>query len=284
MSANDEQEKRQKISGVFSRQEVRKIGTGSTTRRTIQKTFWFCVELDDGTVKIQPLNINYVPSGSTKEITREQFFTSFSPEPELYVTTVYPKIREMDKNIARGDRHREKGEYYSAEMEYGSALKLDEQNVRANFGLGITYLERGENAKAENIFERLVRLEAAFEQEHKHLFNEFGIKLRKNKLADQAVVYYNRALELCPHDEHLFYNLARAHLENKNIRKAVEYLLQCLDINPLLEPAVKFLQWMVANQLVPEEEKQNAAAALRGIKAAMAARAGSAPEESERGV
>ena len=28
------------------------------------------------------------------------------------------------------------------EMEYGSALRVDEENIRANFGLGLTYLER----------------------------------------------------------------------------------------------------------------------------------------------
>jgi len=277
MSANTDQEKREKINGVFSSQDVRKVGTGTTTRKTIQKTFWFCVELDDGQLEVQPLNTNYVPSGPKKQIGKEQFFAAFSPEPEMYVTTVYPKMRELNKTILRGDRHREQGEYYSAEMEYGTALKVDEENVRANFGLGITYLERGENGKADNIFERLVKLEAAFEEEHKHLFNEFGIKLRKNKMLDQSITYYERALELSPHDEHLFYNLARAYLEDKNIEKALEFLLKTLDINPVLEPAVKFLQWLVAKQMIPEAEKQKVAASLHKIKAALAAQSAAPP-------
>jgi tetratricopeptide (TPR) repeat protein len=173
-------------------------------------------------------------------------------------------------------------------MEYGTALKVDDENVRANFGLGITYLERGESGKADNIFERLVKLEAAFEEEHKHLFNEFGIKLRKNKMLGQSITYYERAMELCPQDEHLFYNLARAYLDNQNIEKALEYLLKTLDMNPTLEPAVKFLQWLVSKQMVPEAEKQKVAAALHKIKAALAAQgAGSAqsapPPEAGKG-
>ena len=280
-TANAESEKREKINGVFSSQEVNKVGTGTTTRKTIQKTFWYCIEMDDDQLEVQPLNTNYVPSGPKKKITKEQFFSSFSPEPEMYVTTVYPKMRELNKTIARGDRHREQGEHFSAEMEYGSALKVDEENVRANFGLGITYLERGEGGKAENIFERLVRLDAAFEEEHKHLFNEFGIKLRKNKLIDQAVIYYERAMELCPQDEHLFYNLARAYLDDKKLDNAIEYLLKCLDINPVLEPAVKFLQWLVTKQMVPEEEKPKVAAALHKIKAAMAAQAAGGEKKVE---
>ena len=280
-TANAESEKREKINGGFSSQEVNKVGTGTTTRKTIQKTFWYCIEMDDDQLEVQPLNTNYVPSGPKKKITKEQFFSSFSTEPEMYVTTVYPKMRELNKTIARGDRHREQGEHFSAEMEYGSALKVDEENVRANFGLGITYLERGEGGKAENIFERLVRLDAAFEEEHKHLFNEFGIKLRKNKLIDQAVIYYERAMELCPQDEHLFYNLARAYLDDKKLDNAIEYLLKCLDINPVLEPAVKFLQWLVTKQMVPEEEKPKVAAALHKIKAAMAAQAAGGEKKVE---
>ena len=29
------------VRGVFSTQEVRRVGTGTTTRKTVQKTFWF---------------------------------------------------------------------------------------------------------------------------------------------------------------------------------------------------------------------------------------------------
>jgi len=270
MSASTDQEKREKITGVFSSQDVRKVGTGTTTRKTIQKTFWFCTELPNDELEVQPLNANYIPSGPKKKISKDQFLAAFSPEPEVYVSAVFPKMRELNKTIARADRHREKGELFSAEMEYGSALKVDEENVRANFGLGITYLERGESSKAENIFERLVKLDAAFEAEHKHLFNEFGIKLRKNKMLDQSITYYERAMELSPHDEHLFYNLARAYLEDKKIEKSLEFLLKSLDMNPTLEPAVKFLQWLVTKQLVPEAEKPKVAAALQKIKGALA--------------
>lgn len=264
-------DKKDRISGVFSSQEVKRVGTGTTTRRTIQKAYWYCEELPDGSLEVQPLNPNYVPSGPKKTVTQEQFLSSFAPEPEMYVSTVYPRMRELHKTIARGDRHRSNKEFYSAEMEYGNALKVDEENIRANFGLGITYLERGENAKADNIFERLVRLDAAFEEEHKHLFNEFGIKLRKNKMTDQAVTYYNRALELTKNDENLYYNLARACLEKKDMDATLENLFTALTLNPLLDPAVKFLLWLVTKDLVPDDKKQAVAEAVAKIKEAQAA-------------
>lgn len=270
MSTANTADKRERINGVFSSQEVKKVGTGTTTRKTIQKTFWFCTEMDNGTLEVQPLNPNYVPSGPKKTITKDEFFASFSPEPEMYVSNVYPKMRELNQTIARADRHRAKGEHFSAEMEYGTALKVDEENVRANFGLGITYLERGESGKADNIFERLVRLEAAFEEEHKHLFNEFGIKLRKNKMLDQSISYYERAMDLAKKDENLMYNLARAYLDAQKYDKALDALLQALELNPKLEPGVKFLEWLINNKLVPAPMQSKADEALKKVKAAAA--------------
>lgn len=257
---------RDRISGVFSSQEVRKVGTGTTTRKTIQKTFWFCEELPDGNIEVQPLNPNYVPSGPKKILALDKFLSTFSPEPELYIANVFPRMRELNKTIARGDRHRKNQEYYSAEMEYGNVIKVDEENVRANFGLGITYLERGEQGKADNIFERLVKLEAAFEKEHKHLFNEFGIKLRKTGMLDQAVSYYNRALELSTRDEHLFYNLARAYMEKNDNTNAIDNLLQALKLNPAFEVGAKFLLWMIQNNLVPDTRKTEVSLALKQIR------------------
>ncbi len=233
-----------RIKGIFSTQSIIKIGTGTTTRKTIQKTYWMVEELEDGQFQIQPLNKNYVPAGAKKLISREEFFKKFYPEPEFYINTVYPKMRELQKTIARADRHRMKGETYSAEYEYKNALKIDEENIRATFGLGLTYLDRGEKEKANDVFQRLVKLDAAFEKEHKHLFNEFGIKLRKNKLLDQCIEYYKRALELTQDDEHLFHNIARAYYEKGDINKTVEYLKKALEINPKFEEGKRFLDFL----------------------------------------
>ncbi len=66
----------EKIKGVFSTQSVAKVGTGTTQRRTIQKTYWSGDELDDGRIDVQPLNRNYVPSGPKRTIDRRSSFPS----------------------------------------------------------------------------------------------------------------------------------------------------------------------------------------------------------------
>lgn len=263
-----EQPGKKGLEGVFSNQEVRSVGTGTTTRKTIQKSYWYVIEQENGEMELQPLNSNYVPSGPKKRLSKNEFLEKFSPEPEFYVSNVFPKIKEINKTIARADRHRQNKEYFSAEMEYGNALKVDEDNIRANFGLGITYLERGENNKAEDILGRLVKLEGAFESEHKHLFNDFGINLRKNGMYDQSIAYYSRALELTLHDENLYYNMARAYLEKKDPGSAADYLLKGLELNSLQETLLKFLMWMLTKNLVPDDKKAAAAAMLQKARQA----------------
>ncbi len=232
------------IKGVFSTQTVQRVGTGTTQRKTIQKTYWFVEELDEDIIEVQPLNTSYVPSGPKRKVPKEDFLAKFSPEPEFYLTTVYPRMQELDQAIVRGEMHRERGAHYSAEFEFKQATMVDEDNVRANFGLGLTYLDRGEQTKANDIFERLVKLEAAFQTEHKHLFNDFGINLRKNHMLDQALEYYLKAEALVQNDENLFHNVARVYYEMGELENCLEYLEKSLVVNPDMEESRLFYEFL----------------------------------------
>ncbi|GAB7024585.1 tetratricopeptide repeat protein [Salidesulfovibrio brasiliensis] len=232
------------ISGLFSNQSVDKVGTGTTTRKTITKMYWYALERPDGMVEVQPLNKHNIPSGPKNKVPKEDFLERFNPEPEFYQKEVFPKMRELDATLERAEQQRKDGALYSAQFEYEQALDVDEDNVRANFGLGLTYMERGDTNKADDIFKRLVTLDAAFSPEHKHLFNEFGISLRKSKLYEQAVDYYTRAIEMTDSDENLHYNMARAFFEKGEAEQCREHLQQALLINPDHAEAAKFLEFV----------------------------------------
>lgn len=75
------------LRGVFSSQELRKVGTGTTTRKSVTKTFWYAEEEPDGRLYVQPINSNYVPTGNKKYISKDELLTKFSPEPEFYTET-----------------------------------------------------------------------------------------------------------------------------------------------------------------------------------------------------
>lgn len=235
-----------RIYGVFSSEIKSKVGTGTTARTEVKQALWFANEMEPGedgerVIQVQPLNNNNVPYGTKTEVILDEFLRDYSPELEYYQSTVYPKMRELDAVLTRAEKHRDQGALYSAQFGFEEALEFDEQNVRANFGLGLTYMAREDMDKAADIFKRVVGLDAAFSPEHKHLFNEFGISLRKSRLYDQAVEYYTRALDMTTDDENLYYNIARAHWDNGDRDNCRASLEKALEINPGFEAAQQFL-------------------------------------------
>ncbi len=237
------------LSGVFSRQKIAKVGTGTTTRRVAQIGYYFVEQMADDMFQVRPLNNNFVPTGDPEEIDRDELLKDYTPEPEMYHKQVLPNMKDLQKTLARADRHRKQGNSFSAEMEYGNAIKVDEYNVRGNFGVGLCLMERGEKDRANDIFARLVAMDAPFSPKHKHMFNDFGISLRKSKMIPQAVEYYSKAIALSPDDEHLRYNLARALFEEKEYTKVREELKKCLELNPDFAEAQKFVAYLDKNKL-----------------------------------
>lgn len=232
------------VKGLFSAKSTDKIGTGATARKSDGKTYWMIEEAEDGTISRQALNKNLVPSGEPTPVDREEFFEKYSPEPEFYQAEVYPKIKQLEESVKRAEEQREKGAIYSAEFEFNNALSVDEESIRANFGLGLTYMDMGESSKAEDILNRIVTLDAAFSPRHKHLFNEFGINLRKCGMLDQAVAYYTRALEITDGDENLHYNMARAYFEKGDLDNCTGHLDKVVALNPDHEEGNQFLEFI----------------------------------------
>ncbi|WP_085101303.1 tetratricopeptide repeat protein [Desulfovibrio gilichinskyi] len=223
-----------KIRGAFSAKSIQEIGTGTTKRKVVQTFLYYAEENDKGDIILRVLNENHVPSGPEQIINKDELLESFTPEMELYTKSVFPAMRELGKRLAKADRQRQLGNVFTAEMNYNEALTFDVNSIRANFGIGLCYLERNEEAKASDIFKRLISLDAAFEKKHKHLFNTFGISLRKNKMYNEAVAFYSKALNFSydADDENLFFNIARSLSELGNKNDACEYLNKCLTINP----------------------------------------------------
>ncbi|MBU1229460.1 MAG: tetratricopeptide repeat protein [Proteobacteria bacterium] len=238
----------ERLSGVFSQKKMAKIGSGTTARKTELVSYYLVEEREDGVMLVQALTASDVPFGPKTEITREELLANYLPEPQKtqarYRAPQTPQDMDIQKAVARGDKFRKRGESFTAEYEYSKALALDERNVRANFGIGLCYIERGERGKAQEVFERVVKLDAAFEDEHKHLFNEFGISLRKSGMTDEAMEYYRRALTISPEDENLHYNLARAAYDKGDPGTALLHLKSCLGLNPLHEEALQFVDFL----------------------------------------
>lgn len=237
------------IEGVFSIERLGKVGTGTTTRRVKQTAMYYAREVGDEKIEIQGLNSKHVPFGDVALITKDELLSDYLPMPQLF-KEVIGNLRKVQKSVARGDKYRKRGENFTAEYEYTNALNLDEQNVRANFGIGLCLLARDEEDKAKKVFDRILGLDTAFSDDHKHLFNEYGIALRKKKLFGQAVDYYRRALDLSNDDENLWYNLARAQFERQDWAACAEAVAKCLELGPQHEEGRKLMDYLTKKGLI----------------------------------
>lgn len=224
--------------GVFSEVIIKIVGFGATKRKEKKKVFWYIERDGEGRTTQRALSKDYLPKGEAREIPIADVVDNYFPEPGLYMDKVAPKLREVERLTDLGDGHRAREEFYSAEYAYRNALTIDVDHIRANFGLGLTYLQLGDKVRARHTFKKIVSMSSSFEEQHKHLFNEFGICLRKNEMFKECLEYYTRALEMhAQDDDHLLFNIARAHFQSENYRQAVAFSLKALERNPALRQA-----------------------------------------------
>ena len=107
----------------------------------------------------------------------------------------------------------------------------------------------------KEIFVKISKTEAIFEEKNKHFFNECAIPLRKQKLYDEAIEYYQKGIELSPNDENLYFNSARALFEKGDHEKAKESIFKVISINPTHKEAKAFLNYMDQKRQAESEEK-----------------------------
>ncbi len=240
------------LKGAFSSQERVRLGFGGTARMTASTIYWYVEQIGADSYEARKLNTNYLPTDEVVRLSTEKFLIRFTPEITLYAEKVRPAMTEVARTIERGDRLRDEGRLYSAEEAYDEVLAVDENNVRATFGLGLTFLARDDAPRAKAVFDRLVELDAAYETRHKHMFNEFGIALRKSTLFDEALLYYFRGVELGCEDEHLLFNIARVYFEKHDWANCAKYLALCLETNQAVEEARQFCAFILAKSAKPE--------------------------------
>ena len=247
MSEQGDTSSAQAVKGVFAAETTTTVGFGATKRRVKQTVYIYAEEDGEGLVSCTPLSQHYTPTGSSKKVSREELLAKFVPAPHIYLQKYLPARAKVEKMVDDADRCRAQGQFFTSEFEYKNALRVDENHIRASFGLGLTYLERGDSQNAHIVFRKLSRLEGTFNPEYKHLFNEFGIKLRKNGMFSQALGHYAKALRLSVKDENLHYNIARALLEKGRNKAAMRFVDSALALRPDFPEALRFKEYLQGN-------------------------------------
>ncbi len=142
------------------------------------------------------------------------------------------KKEKAEERVNMGQQHIERKEYNAAAFEFGMAVKQDDQNLEAHLGKGKAHMELGEVDKAKESFEKLSEVDSLYDKDNKHLFNEYGIELRRGEMYDLAIENYNKALSIDQDDEALHYNIGRAYYEDGQSDKAIESLQKAMSLAP----------------------------------------------------
>jgi len=140
--------------GVYSKTSFITIGTASTSKKTKSINFYYVKPLNDNKVSVDLLNVNHQPIGIAEEIEAKEFVKEYEFVSDLKTyqknqeKLAYKKLKAKE-HANRGEKHFVNKEYLSAEFEYGTALKYDAKNLKANHGMSKVLIVTGETEKAK---------------------------------------------------------------------------------------------------------------------------------------
>jgi tetratricopeptide (TPR) repeat protein len=149
--------------------------------------------------------------------------------------------------------------------------KLSPLNVDRKIEIGNGYIRLGDTGKAKLVFDEAIKvatrdameslsrvsreiaqicLDVAPELSERYLrrtlaakkgfldkgdietFNRLGITLRKQGRWEDAITEYRKALKISPVDGNLYYNIAMAHMEGRQLLDAYNYMTKALSLSP----------------------------------------------------
>ena len=120
-----------------------------------------------------------------------------------------------------------------AEESFDKAVSEDPEDAGLQTDIGDAYAEKGYYSESEKFYQAALEIDPNLA----HVYNRLGIAYRKQNKYDKALLLYNRAQQYHPEDEHLMFNMARAHYEAEHQTDAIQKLEEALTISPNFKAA-----------------------------------------------
>ena len=208
------------------------VGQGTSRSKHEHRVYYLVEGASGENVELRRLGPTWVPLEEWLRTLTPDEFALMRPEPLIYFNKVQPAMQTLSSTLDKGDKMREIGHHDRAVEFYREAVRLSPNNIRACFGLGISYLHSENEDNALLVLDQLLELKNAFSPNYKHLFNEFGIALRKKGLHEEALKYYLKARKLCGDDENLLLNIGRLLFEMGDRAHAATILEKAISLGP----------------------------------------------------
>ncbi len=211
--------------GVFSRKNLQGV-----------KHYYF-VWIEGDIFSVQKLNDFFQPTEMLRHVDGPSFKASFTHEPSIKkhpkgFTPLEEKIQ--DTPAASADQV----ENYMRDLFRKATLRLSRDTTRDS---------------ALPILENLLEVEEGITKEHKHMFNDFGIEMRKSKMHNHALAFCKRTLNLSKNDDHAHFNAARILIEMGEYDEAEQHILTAQYLNPDSRIYKKTLEHIAMLRLQREE-------------------------------
>ena len=225
--------------GVYSSSTTKpKEGRGAAKR----KTYWFAWDCGDEGYRVQELDDTFQPKGEPLPMDFSTFQVSFVQEPSVFAAPI--KLASFPASPVQPQSPQPSGGAAKPEQRAAEWEEV-ESHVRAHFAALLLKIRRGDGLPdALQALRDIAEMEEGIVPEHKHMFAEFGINLRKGKLPEIALAHAKRVLSLAPGDSHGHFNIARIYHVLGELGEAEQHLQAALEFSPDLGYARDFLAYI----------------------------------------
>ncbi len=218
------------------------LGVYSRSTPSGFKTYYF-VWTKNNLFSVQKLDRSFNPVDLLRTIDAISFRSMFTFEPNM------KQIPSARKGVA-------------AKTTFEDILKPEnvENTMREQFRKAMLRMRR-KNAQegAMLSLKNLAEVEEGIAQEHKHMFADFGMQLRRNNHLEEALAFCKRTLSLSPTDDHAHFNAARVLMEMGNYDDAEQHLLTAQIIAPennIHAKALKHVEFLrILSNETPQERE-----------------------------
>lgn len=178
--------------------------------------------------------------------------------------TTYEFLKQLHLAHEEELRERMKSETASDDaerLEVDAIISLDEEAIKERAMHAIEQIEGGDIEKANEIIDGMDEVISYIIE----YYNNQGIERREASNYDGAITSYMKALAVYPHDEGLYYNVARAYNDLGDKDKAQESINKALEINPQFQEGHKFNNDLI-KQGSPQQQKGNGGGMFNFLK------------------
>ena len=211
-----------------------------------RKQYWFVWDNGDAGHSVQALDDAFTPQGEALVIDAATLSASFVPEPTILAAPARRRPVPASLSLLQ-----------PAQQAAGRAEV--ENFLRSHFDALLLKIQRGDDLPAAlSALQELADVAEGIVPEHKFMFAEFGINLRKGRMPEIALSHAKRVLSLAPGDGHAHFNIARIYYALGKLGEAEQHLLAALEFSPDLEYARDFIAY------IGKERRQAKLAARKG--------------------